>query len=1652
MSKRNRMKRQVRRKPVKETKPQFSPPMAHISVPAHQGELTETALYEHPPEGKAPIALGPPAAITPLSTGNAGAAVPAIWQVGDVILDLYEVKEILGKGEGAMSTVYKVHHRGWNTDLAMKSPRPDIIDKEGGKENFIREAETWVNLGLHPHIVSCYYVHTLGGIPRVSAEYVEGGSLLGWIRTRRLYEGGREQALERILDIAIQFAWGLDFAHEQGLVHQDVKPANVMMTADGIAKVTDFGLAKARAMAGEQGALGGSGKQSILVSFGGMSPAYSSPEQFAGRSLSRRTDIWSWAASILELFIGQATWFPAAADAALESYLEAEPEDVAIPIMPASLVALLRRCFQRNPDARPRTMHEVAAELQTIYPQEVKRPYPRQEPKPAELLADSLNNRALSLFDLGKVEEAKQVWDQALQVDPQHLETTYNRGLALWRRGELTDEGLVQHLEAIQAAQGQRWQAAYLLAQVHLERGDGEAALPLLAKAARQAPGEGEVQRLLERVQAGNMATSRGLRVFKGHTDMVTSVSLSADGRWALSGGGYEDQTVRLWEVATGQCLRVFEGHTELVSSVSLSADGRLALSGSGDETVRLWKLPREPYFCPPHLSQLRSSADLKEKENVMPEKPLQIRLEVTDQLSGQYTLSFDSSQYLVTLKPEASITFSDWLRRLRPVLTGQNDPAADIDPQDLLRKVGMWLWKVLLPESAPTQECEALVHALRTGRTPLLLALPDTLSGLPWELLYDPQFSGERGFLAHRRPLMRLSASATVVPPIEPPLRVLLLISSPPNLGEDSRVDVESERAAVEQAVHKMREGGFLHLVVEDIVTPKRVERLLDRFKPHIVHYIGHGQYDQTNGGMLLWEDYQGNALHLSTSRIASLLRSRNLHAVVLRGCETARGNARAEVRGLAGTLAQEGLPAILAQQANLTYESSQLASQAWYKALTTGQSMAFALLAVRQALIEADRPDWAVPILQGSIASLTPVLAVTSLMGIADPLLTRVGAAADLPTPTDVFVGRHRELRALHLMLEDASGNGPVLAFITGPGGMGKSTLAAQAVTRYGGSYKAALMLHCQEYQSIDLFLKSIGEFLKRLGTPDFLERALPDPKLSAESKLDEAVVALSAVGPVLLIIDNLESMQNEDQMISDKALLYLLQTLLTNLHSGRVLITGRYMVKELLLQEKLGTKFLHMSLDDLSRYETSQLLLRYPPLARLSEIVRQMLVREFGGLPYVYHLLSSKAAVEDLEQIIYEVREYGAVKQKTITEERKRRTAEEWQKVHSEIMEFATLEVIMSRLSQGSRTLLGQLGVLHQPFPLAAIEEGLKAERPSWQSLLDWSLLHYDPQERTYHLHSLTRRYAESLLEEHDRKQAQTQLAIWWYEHYKATQDSHNFVDALEAHRLLRAAGWVQLAGQLVMELAERLGRFGLYALLRDLCTKTLSDIHESDERLMANARHVLGNLAYLQGEYEEARSLYQRGLDIFERLGNQSGRATTLLQLGFLAYTQGNLEEALMYTIQAYILFDALGSPYRDLAQSTITRIRSDMNEETFMTHWRTFAGDRPLIAALEQAKRQVTVGELPSVVSSSILKGTAEQRQQLVADLIKAQQQLPPEAAPQGRFLGCLVAALCGETPEVRLLEPPFTELWQAFQDALSVPPGEASRRKEEKNG
>jgi WD40 repeat protein/serine/threonine protein kinase len=528
--------------------------------------------------------------------------IPLVWEPGDVILDVYEVRPFNDKTpfvEGGMGRVNRVWHRQWQTHLAVKSIHPGRLKSAQAVEDFQREAEEWVNrIGLHPHVVHCYYVRVLGGLPRVFVELVDGGSLHSWIASGRLYEGGHEDALQRILDVAIQFAWGLDYVHELGLIHQDVKPANVLLTADGVAKMTDFGLANARATAFGEDQEQPAGL-TLRATWGGMTPAYCSPEQAAilarkqaGVSraqwpkLTRRTDLWSWAVSVLEMFLGGVAW-PSGSMA--HHYLRRQAEDPRIPPMPAALQELLQRCLQPRPEDRLHDLAQVADALREIYRQATGRTYARERPSAADLLADTLNNRGISLFDLGKREEAEQKWQAALGVDPLHPEATYNWGLIQWRSGRLTDQELLEKLRGLRTSSTDPTRLDYLVGLVHLERGDAPTAVQLLSEAREVGTGTAEIASELLLAQSLRASSEELPRTFERHTDIVLSVSWSPDGRFALLGGG--DRTVRLWEVFSGKCLRTFKGHTRQVTSVSLSPDGRFALSGGGDKTVRLWEV-----------------------------------------------------------------------------------------------------------------------------------------------------------------------------------------------------------------------------------------------------------------------------------------------------------------------------------------------------------------------------------------------------------------------------------------------------------------------------------------------------------------------------------------------------------------------------------------------------------------------------------------------------------------------------------------------------------------------------------------------------------------------------------------------------------------------------------------------------------------------------------------------------------------------------------------------------------------------------------------------------------------------------------------------------------------------------------------------------
>lgn len=529
------------------------------------------------------------------------AAKEVVWKPGDVILGVYEVKRLSEdkeRAEGGMGVVYRVRHRGWDLDLAVKSPKPEMVQQEEVKRNFERECEAWVKLGLHPNIVSCYYVRRVRGIPRVFAEFIDGGSLADWIEDRRLYRGGPRDALQRILDIAIQVAWGLDHAHQRGLVHQDVKPGNVMMQGNA-AKVTDFGLARVQFSVAR--APTDSTQDSMAVSWGGMTPAYCSPEQLeiavqadAGIPaeqrirLSRRTDVWSWAVSVLAMFCGRSPCRHGGHTAAevFHAYQKRGPDDASLPVLPSGLARLLRQCFHRNPQARPGTMNELASELTEIYREATGRPYWRQAPVIAELQAESLNNRAVSLLDLEMRSEAVTLLEEAWQRHPWQPQVTHNRGLEAWRCGRITDGELLAQFEELNKTRAEDWETLFSLGAVQLERGDVERAVQWLSQAMEQG-GDEEVKAALDRARALSPQAPRCLRSFTGRPPYLTTAWLSEDGQHVLS--RIDEKSLRLWDPISGRTQQRLDASGP--GATALTAELGHELTSADDGTLRLWDL-----------------------------------------------------------------------------------------------------------------------------------------------------------------------------------------------------------------------------------------------------------------------------------------------------------------------------------------------------------------------------------------------------------------------------------------------------------------------------------------------------------------------------------------------------------------------------------------------------------------------------------------------------------------------------------------------------------------------------------------------------------------------------------------------------------------------------------------------------------------------------------------------------------------------------------------------------------------------------------------------------------------------------------------------------------------------------------------------------
>src|SRR5215218_1805542 len=306
--------------------------------------------------------------------------------IGEVIGGRYELEELVGRG--GMSNVYRAHDRLLERTVALKLLHDRYSDDDEYVERFRREARAAARLS-HPNIVTVIDRGEQEGRQYIVFEHVAGENLKEVVRDRGALP------IKQAIELVLQVARALSFAHEHGLVHRDVKPQNVLLNGDGRAKVTDFGIARTLDVDGV----------TITGTVLGTSH-YISPEQARGEQVDAQSDVYSLGAVLYELLTGEVPFPGDNFVAVAMRHIREEPPSVLEqrPEVSVRLAAAAERALEKDPEKRFGSMHAFVEELQACLaalgeegenePTMIVRPPPAPGPRPRTAPGDEADTTA----------------------------------------------------------------------------------------------------------------------------------------------------------------------------------------------------------------------------------------------------------------------------------------------------------------------------------------------------------------------------------------------------------------------------------------------------------------------------------------------------------------------------------------------------------------------------------------------------------------------------------------------------------------------------------------------------------------------------------------------------------------------------------------------------------------------------------------------------------------------------------------------------------------------------------------------------------------------------------------------------------------------------------------------------------------------------------------------------------------------------------------------------------------------------------------------------------------------------------------------------------------------------------------------------------
>ena len=257
----------------------------------------------------------------------------------------YSVVEAIG--HGGMGTLYLAWDAKLERQIAIKVLKDDNDDL---RERFAREAKSAARL-RHPHIVTIFELGEHEGQPYIAMEYIHGRTLAQIIRARG------DMPLGRMLELIAELCDGLAFAHKAGIIHRDVKPANIMVDEEGSLKILDFGIARLAESAGMTQA-------GMMVG----TLNYMSPEQVIGQPADHRSDIFAVGLVFYELLAQKEAFPGTVTTGVLGKILHTEPQPLAqvCPGLDEDMIRIVSRAIEKDVNRRYQDLAEMRREIQTV--------------------------------------------------------------------------------------------------------------------------------------------------------------------------------------------------------------------------------------------------------------------------------------------------------------------------------------------------------------------------------------------------------------------------------------------------------------------------------------------------------------------------------------------------------------------------------------------------------------------------------------------------------------------------------------------------------------------------------------------------------------------------------------------------------------------------------------------------------------------------------------------------------------------------------------------------------------------------------------------------------------------------------------------------------------------------------------------------------------------------------------------------------------------------------------------------------------------------------------------------------------------------------------------------------------------------------------